>query len=41
LTAESVSFVDYTNEARKLLKTITSDKCFKREIWKQFAFSPK
>ena len=41
LTAESVSFVDYTNEARKLLKTITSDKCFKREIWKQFGFFAK
>jgi hypothetical protein len=41
LTAESVSFVDCTNEARELLKTITVEGCFEREPWKQFGFFAK
>jgi hypothetical protein len=41
LTAESVSFIDATDEVRRLLKTITSDDCYKPDVWRQFGFFAK
>jgi hypothetical protein len=38
ITAESVTFEDATEDVRKLLGTITLDKCFNRQLWPQFRF---
>jgi hypothetical protein len=38
LTAESLSFPDYTREAQRLLHTITLDQCFEPERWPEFVF---
>jgi hypothetical protein len=38
LTAESLTFEDATEEAQRLLNTISLDKCFNRKLWRQFRF---
>ena len=38
LNAESVTFVDVTDEVRSMVKRITLNDCFKRRKWKRFKF---
>lgn len=38
LTAESVTFEDDTKSIRKLIETISLDRCFDPEIWKELRF---
>jgi hypothetical protein len=38
VTAASVTFEDDTNNLRRMIKTISLDRCFKPALWKQFNF---
>jgi hypothetical protein len=38
LTAESISFADATDEVGKLLKRISVERCFDRQLWSKFKF---
>jgi hypothetical protein len=38
LTAKRVTFEDYTGKARRLLKTISLEDCFKPAMWEHFKF---
>jgi len=38
LTAQRITFEDDTKRIRKLLETISSDRCFDPDIWKEFRF---
>jgi len=38
LAAKRVNFEDYTRQARRLLKGISLDDCFKRDRWEEFGF---